>query len=185
MDPTLFPFVDPMSGGAFSGAGVSRPDFPLPSVPSVGPTLGAVPAGGGYAPAYLPENPNVGRLSGPAMDSALTGALYVPPSQTQGSVGGNVGGIGSDYAASGGQGIGEERPGSATSTSGRGAPLSTALQGALRGVQAGAPPQAQTVRTPPPLQPRPIQGGELVSMLTSLGITPQEFVRMGGLKLRG
>jgi hypothetical protein len=167
MDPTLFPFADPMSGFMPQGS---------------------------FAPAPLPENPYAygpgvqPGFGGTQGDAALRGALYVPPSQTAGSVGGNVGGrggIGSDYAASGGQGIGEERPSSATSTSGRGAPLSTALQGALRGVQAGAPPQAQTVRTPPPLQPRPIQGGELVSMLTSLGITPQEFVRMGGLKLRG
>jgi len=54
----------------------------------------------------------------------------------------------------------------------------------LRGIKAPAPPQVQTVHTPPP--PRPvaaIHGGELLNMMTSLGVTPQEFLRMTQLRL--
>jgi hypothetical protein len=52
------------------------------------------------------------------------------------------------------------------------------LLDALRGVKAPAAPEVQTVRTPPPPQIAPIKGGEFFSLLSSLGVTPQEFVRM-------
>lgn len=54
------------------------------------------------------------------------------------------------------------------------------LADALRGVKAPEAPTAQTVRTPQPPQVVPIRGGEFIAMLSSLGITPQEFVRMRG-----
>jgi len=52
----------------------------------------------------------------------------------------------------------------------------------LRGVKAPPAPEHQTVRTPPPPQATPIRGGELLSLMTSLGVTPQEFLRMSQLR---
>jgi hypothetical protein len=71
------------------------------------------------------------------------------------------------------------QPGSGSSDTSTG----SRIQQALRGVQAPKPPDVQTVRTPPPPQIVPIQGGDFFKLVTSLGISPQEFMRMSQLRL--
>lgn len=61
--------------------------------------------------------------------------------------------------------------------------LQTGLTGALRGLQAAAPPQAQKVATPHLPQNRStIQGGDLIQMMSHLGITPQMAMQKGLLQ---
>ena len=59
------------------------------------------------------------------------------------------------------------------------------LLGALRGVQAPKPPEAQKVSTPHPPQQRPIQGGELINMLAAMGIGPRDVWTPPRIKVPG
>src|SRR5262245_31516223 len=117
----MFPWLDPMTGAAMPPPGYGGPASFLP------PNLFAGP---GFS------NPG-------AMDASLAGAPYQAPGSTAASIGGNVanapgGGIGSDYAASGGQdnegAAPFAKPGSPASLPGLGGTQS-ALMGALRGIQ--------------------------------------------------
>jgi hypothetical protein len=53
------------------------------------------------------------------------------------------------------------------------------LQQMLQGVKAMAPPQAQTIHTPPPPRPQPVQQAQIINLLSSLGIGPQHAMGMG------
>lgn len=165
MDPTLFPFA---------GGGVPFLNAPgMGDVPQQPPPAQAPGFFGGL------RNRIFGAPGTVAPDPGSMGAQlpFVSPNQS----------FGANPLATKETPDQTELPPNATSTVGQGAPqgqqTGNKLMDALRGVKAPAPPQAQTVRTPPPPQLAPIKGGEFVAMLSSLGITPQEFLkmRMGGL----
>jgi hypothetical protein len=140
---------------------LSRPAFPQSSMYS--------------APAPLPPNPyaapggtgaGVAAREYPSLGQSLTGntggGAPVPLPQPR-----------PEAAGPGGQvqrtALGAPGPGG----------LQQGLAGALRGVQTMQPPAAQTVRTPPPPALRPIEAGQLINTLASLGIKPQDLPRLG------
>lgn len=184
MDPTLYPWL----GGA---------------VPFLGGTPGAgdVPQQPAQAPVGPPANQGFfgglrnlvqgggGATQGPAPDFGSAGGAGLFPFASQNQ---NVPYFPPPPSTSGGGGVPLPQPRPENAPQGENTTRTGLEQGgggnklmdALRGVKAPAPPQVQTVRTPPPPQLAPIKGGEFVSMLSSLGISPQEFIRMkmGGLR---
>jgi hypothetical protein len=163
MDPTLFPFL--FGEGFGGGAGAPPP-----------------------APAPFPPNPFTGPgFSNPgAMDAALAGAPYQPPGAVAGSVGGNVA-----NAPGPPMSLAPPNPGSMATVPGSTPPpglaqaqaaggnLGNALQNAMRGVQAAQPPAPQKVATPHAPQLGKVPPSELINMLSSLGIGPQQAVGLG------
>src|SRR5262245_14350790 len=202
MDPSLFPFL--MSGGLGGGAptnpgGVRLPVFrPLPApvpVPLGSPAFPSPGLGESLTAPVPPTGPlpgfeGVGRLSAPAMDASMAGAPYQPPGQTAASVAGSAGNApealsGQDIAADvpnlgaygggwTGAGGGPQNVQPASLNVGQAA---SALQNMARGIQAPTTP-VQTIRTPPPPQMAPVGASGFVNLLSSLGFTPQDFLRM-------
>ena len=139
------------------------------------------PVSGAFPPNMAPTNrimpdavvaPSQDIAAFPTLGASLQGAKFSDPQSVAGSVGGNVAAVPGS----------SELPENATSTIGKvpgsgGAPGSS-LANALKGISAPKPPDVQSVRTPPPPALAPIKGGEFLSMLTSLGIGPQELMRM-------
>lgn len=180
LDPSLYPWLNTGTGGAgvpylegTPGAGG------IPNQPNQAP-IGTPPSGGYFGGIRDFLQGGRGPMQGPAPDFESVGSTILPfLGQDQ-----NVPYFPPPPRPTGGTTI----PEIATQTSGPlakepgngdgGGRKSSGLADALRGVKAPAPPQAQTVRTPPPPQIAPIRGGEFVSMLSSLGITPQEFIKM-------
>jgi hypothetical protein len=156
---------------------------PLTWLSLIGSTPTA-PMTGAFPPNMAPTNrimpdavvaPSADIAAFPTLGASLQGAQFSDPQSVAGSVGGNVAALpGGGGAASGGT-----IPSSATPTAGTGGGSGgSALANALKGISAPKPPDVQSVRTPPPPALAPIKGGEFLSMLTSLGIGPQELMRM-------
>jgi hypothetical protein len=131
--------------------------------------------------------------------AATAGVPYMTPEQVAGSVGGNIGAnpFGIAPYVPGGAMTGSpfvspntdfgavpsyvsQPPGGGGGGDPTGGGGANKLLDALRGVKAPAPPEVQRVATPPPPRLAPIQGGEFFAMLSSLGIGPQEFLKMRG-----
>ena len=118
----------------------------------------------------------------PTLGASLAGAAYGDPATTAGSVGGNVANVplpmsrpteapGPNYASLGPGG--QQGAGGGTPTGG-----AAGIRDALRGVTAPKPPAVQDVRTPAAPQTQPIKGGEFLNLLASLGVGPQELMRL-------
>jgi hypothetical protein len=157
MDPTLFPFL--FGEGFGGGAGAPPPSpAPFPPNPFTGPGF---------------SNPG-------AMDAALAGAPYQPPAAVAGSVGGNVA-----NAPGPPLDLSPPNPGSLapvpTAMGAQAKPpgIQGSLQDAMRGVQAAQPPAPQKVATPHAPQLGKVPPSELINMLSSLGIGPQQAVGLG------
>jgi hypothetical protein len=134
---------------------LSQPMVPLPAT-GTGDTTTPVDEQGNPLRTYARGEPAFGNSR-----DAVTGGGYTPsgsntpPADTGSSEAGGMGGGKAPFAGTGNK-----------------------FLDALRGVQAPAPPKVQTVGTPnlPPL--RPIDQGELVKLLASLGIGPQQAMSM-------
>lgn len=159
--------MDPLTLQMLLGGTAAPQAFPNnPAMPAMRPD------------AVVAPDPSVLGATYPTLGASLAGAKFQDPATVAGSVGGNV--ANAPVATPFG---GDTLPSGATSTMGQmpgstGAGGGSSIRDALRGVTAPAPPQAQTVRTPAAPALAPIKGGELISMLTSLGIGPQDLMRM-------
>jgi hypothetical protein len=146
----------------------------MPPAPMQGPPTPAVigpPSGmrSDYAASY------------PTLGASLAGAPYQNPATVAGSVGGNVGNVPMPQPRpqDGGQTAGPPGVGGQQGAGGK------SIMDALRGVKTPPPPEAQSVRTPSQPQLAPIKGGEFINLLASLGVGPQELMRLrlgGGLR---
>lgn len=182
MDPTLFPFAGggvPFLGGTPGAGDIPQQPAQAPMGPPQSPGFfgglrNMIQGGGGATQTVAPDFGSAGGAGLYPFASQNQNVPYFPPPPP-------TGGGGTPFPRPRPEGApeGENPTRTGLQQSGGG----NKLMDALRGVKAPAPPQAQTVRTPPPPQLAPIKGGEFVSMLSSLGITPQEFIkmRMGGL----
>jgi hypothetical protein len=158
-------------GGGASGSPAGLPDptmgggnlagtaVPMPQYPSLGTSLG------GGSPAGLPmQAPSMPMPTGLPAAPTTAGPAGMPLDiSTQGPGGPSPGMKGPGLQ----QGLGS-------------------LQKAFQGVTAPAAPTAQTIRTPPPPHAaRPIQGGQLINMLASLGMRPGDLPGVLGAAQRG
>jgi hypothetical protein len=165
MDPSLAAALGIYGiGGGPTGAGPPATPFGGITGATAAPPQAMFPSFGFLSPKSTPQTP--------APDPNTLGATYAPTLNAQaenpqwpsgGATGNPMADPRTQVALSGGAGA---------------TPGSNKLLDALRGVKAPAAPEVQSVRTPPPPQIAPIKGGEFLGLLTSLGVTPQEFVRM-------
>lgn len=107
----------------------------------------------------------------------------LPDFSSEGMIGGEV----NPYAPNLSGGTGGEDVGAAADTD-KGRALAGAkgsnLQNVLKGVQAPKPPTPQTVRSPAAPQ-MAAQKSQLSTLLASMGVTPQQLLRLGQTMGRG
>jgi hypothetical protein len=170
--------INPAMAGALGptpplgGAQINQP-IDMPDIS--GRPVGLPVQAGASEPAPPMQTPSIPAQSGagvasreyPSLGASLAGSPYQNPASTAGSVAANIPTAASSTSLPGMPGVGGQR----------GTGQSSILD-ALRGVKAPAPPQVQTVRTPPPPVLAPIKGGELINMMTSLGVSPQDLMRL-------